>query len=125
LVEKVADHKPDTEWTEKARELVKAVRKAKSAHLVGQYGHTAALYAAALAHGVQRDVYLFNLTQDLEGGIGGASFGEPCACRSKSSAHTGMLAGHCHRAQRYPEWRAVDASSLVKQKVVEWDALMS
>lgn len=78
-----------------------------------------------LAHGVQREVYLFNLTQDLEGGMGGGSFGEPLRLSVEEFASHWRQRWALPRAKRYPHWRDIDAQNLVKQKVVEWDSLMS
>lgn len=78
-----------------------------------------------LAHGVKREVYLFSLTEDLEGGMGGGSFGAPLRLSVEEFGSYWRTRWAVPRALRYPHWRDIDAPNLVKQKAVEWDTLMS
>ena len=77
-----------------------------------------------LAHGVQREVFLFDLVNDLEAGMAGADFGAPSRMAVDEFADYWRQRWAVPRACRFPEWREIDAVGLIKRKVAEWDALM-
>ena len=76
-----------------------------------------------LAHGVQREVYLFNLVSDLRSGMEGGSFGAPQRMTVDEYSDYWKERWAVPRAHRYPEWRTIDAANLVREKAQEWDHL--
>ncbi|AXV76131.1 MULTISPECIES: Druantia anti-phage system protein DruA [Ralstonia solanacearum species complex] len=76
-----------------------------------------------LAHGVQREVYLFSLVSELHSGMAGGSFGAPQRLSVDEYSEYWKQRWAAPRSNRYPEWREVDAQNLVREKVQEWDLL--
>lgn len=78
-----------------------------------------------LAHGIQREVFLFDLMSDLAGGMAGGDFGEPVRLSVEEFGDHWRERWAIPRAARYPEWRNLDAVGLIKEKLGEWDDLMA
>lgn len=76
-----------------------------------------------LAHGVQREVFLFNLTSDLASGMAGTTFGAPLRLSVAEFSEYWKARWATPRAARYPEWKDIDARALIQSKVLEWSAL--
>lgn len=73
-----------------------------------------------LAHGVQREVFMFELVEELDAGMRGGSFGAPRRLSVDDYSNHWLDRWALPRSLRYPEWRTVDARSLVREKVREW-----
>lgn len=78
-----------------------------------------------LAHGVQREVFLFGLVNDLEAGMAGGDFGSPIRMAAEEYGDYWRERWAVPRAHRFPEWREIDATKLIKEKIAEWDVLMA
>jgi hypothetical protein len=78
-----------------------------------------------LAHGVLREVFLFSLVSDLETGMAGGDFGAPIRMAATDFGNYWRERWAIPRGIRFPEWRTIDAVSLVRQKAAEWDVLMT
>jgi hypothetical protein len=77
-----------------------------------------------LAHGVRREVFLFELVEDLGRGMAGEPFGEPNRISTEEFGEYWRERWAIPRADRFPEWRDINAVALIEEKVIEWDALM-
>lgn len=73
-----------------------------------------------LAHGVRREVFLFDLVNDLASGMAGGSFGVPKALSVEDFSAHWRARWALPRAERYPHWKDIDARALIQQKVAEW-----
>lgn len=78
-----------------------------------------------LHHGVQREVFLFNLVEDLEEGMAGGSFGHPLQLQADEFSDFWRRRWALPRAGRYPAWKTIDANKLVEQKVAVWTSIAS
>jgi hypothetical protein len=76
-----------------------------------------------LAHGVRREVFLFELVDDLASGMSGGSFGMPKPLDVEEFSTYWRSRWAAPRAQRYPHWKDIDARALIQQKVAEWSSL--
>lgn len=78
-----------------------------------------------LAHGVQREVFLFALVNDLESGMEGGDFGAPIQMKAADFGYYWRERWAAPRSKRFPEWREIDAIKLIMEKISEWDVLMT
>jgi hypothetical protein len=76
-----------------------------------------------LAHGVRREVFLFELVDDLVSGMSGGSFGAPKALGVEDFSTYWRSRWALPRAERFPHWKDIDARALIHQKVAEWSEL--
>lgn len=61
-----------------------------------------------LQHGVRREVFMFNLVDDLEGGMAGGSFGKPINLSVHDYSEYWKERWACPRANRFAEWNTQD-----------------
>lgn len=64
----------------------------------------------SVKHGVEREVFLYRLVSDLEGGMAGGSFGESVAINSKEFSGYWLERWAIPRAHRKPEWRQLSTN---------------
>jgi hypothetical protein len=76
-----------------------------------------------LAHGVQREVFIFDLVTDLKSGMNGGAFGSPHSLSVESFSEYWKNRWALPRAARFPEWRQVDSREMMCAKVHEWARL--
>lgn len=78
-----------------------------------------------LHHGVQREVFLYNLVEDLEGGMAGGSFGRPLQLQTEEFSNFWRERWALPRADRFPTWKTIDANKLIEEKVAVWTSIAS
>ena len=79
--------------------------------------HLLGLPNTVLCHGLRRPVYLFPFVEDLASGMSGGSFGQPLSLLEETFAEYWLHRWALPRIQRFPEWNAVDALSLLRNKI--------
>lgn len=73
-----------------------------------------------LHHGVQREVFLFDLVEDLKGGMAGRAFGRPLQLEADHFASFWKERWALPRATRFPTWNNIDSTKLIQDKVRAW-----
>lgn len=76
-----------------------------------------------LAHGLQREVFLFELVENLQEGMSGNRFGSPRSMPVEEYSQYWLERWAIPRAQRFPHWNTVNAKDLVRAKVADWAAM--
>lgn len=64
------------------------------------------LPGSLLKHGVRREVFLFRLVDDLEGGMAGGNFGNPIPLTVEEYSQYWKERWACPRATRFPHWNS-------------------
>lgn len=68
-----------------------------------------------LQHGVQREVFLYRLVEDLESGMSGGDFGKPKRLSVKDYSDFWVDRWAVPRAERFPHWCNGDELALIEQ----------
>jgi len=71
------------------------------------------LSGSLLRHGVQREVFLYSLVDDLKSGMAGGTFGNPLNMPCDEYAHYWLERWALPRAARFPDWNSVDAHQVI------------
>jgi len=80
--------------------------------------HLLGLPNSVLAHGLKRPVYLFSFVEDLAAGMAGGSFGNALPLKEDEFSEYWLERWAVPRANRCPEWSAIDGKSLLQQRIV-------
>jgi len=78
-----------------------------------------------LRHGVKREVFLFSLVENLAEGMSSGEFGAPLLLSEDEYSSFWKERWALPRAQRYPDWKSIDAIQILQEKLKEIEKIES